>query len=458
SDYTSYILRLHRWVRGDWQVAPWILSRVPGPNGIKIPNMLSWLNRWKLLDNLRRSLVSPALFLCLLLGWTVLPGSPLFWSAAVAAVIFAPLFVQFISGVLSPPGKARWLGRLWGFVYDAGFNSLQSLLQLSFLPNETWVMTDAILRTLRRMIRRKKMLEWTTAAQAEKFRGSQFHHYFLRLRRALILTAAACTIVILFKFESLPVAFTFFLLWIASPLFAFLTGKPVPRRERRIRPLMVPVLRGYARETWRFFETLVGDETHWLPPDNFQEIPEPTVAARTSPTNIGFLLLSNIVAYDLGYIGAVEFVERTEKTLETLSQLKTFNGHLFNWYSTTSLEPLVPRYISTVDSGNLVAALMILKQFTLRFGLNVQKSFEPRTGRYEGVRDTLREFLQQAAKDPAFEKKNTEWLEHIGELLDIDPQDTAHQEKLLENLNAWVYGIELSGQENSELQWWWNAS
>jgi cyclic beta-1,2-glucan synthetase len=469
SDYTSYIMRLHRWVRGDWQAAPWILPRVPGPEGKRIPNTLSWLNRWKLFDNLRRSLVSPALFLCLLFGWTVLPGLPIIWSAAVLGVLFAPLFIQFVSGVLSPPGKARWVGRLWGLLYDAGFNLLQSLLQLSFLPNEAWLMTDAIVRTLWRMIRKKKMLEWTTAAQAEKMRGKEFHHYVLRLRGALLLTGATGVIVTKFAFESLPVALPFFLLWMASPLFAFLTGQSTPRQERKIGPAMVPVLRSYAREIWRFFETLVIDETHWLPPDKFQEMPEPIVAPRTSPTNIGFLLLSNIAAYDLGYIGAVEFVDRTERTLETLSQLKTFNGHLFNWYSTTDLQPLEPRYVSTVDSGNLAAALIVLKQFALRFALNVQKSFEPRTGRYEGVRDTLGKFLQLAMGDAEFEKKNRQSLQQILRLINVEPHDTAHQEKLLQELMGSVYGIpdHFAGVRTEsgvppalpgELEWWWNAS
>lgn len=458
SDYTSYILRLHRWVRGDWQVAPWMLPRVPGADGKTTPNTLSWLNRWKLFDNLRRSLVSPALFLFLLLGWTMLPGSPLFWSAAVVSVIFAPVLIQFISGVLSPPGKARWFGRLWGLTYDAGFNALQSLLQLSFLPNEAWVMTDAIVRTLFRMIRRRKMLEWTTAAQAEKFRGSRFHHYALRLRWAFLLTAVASAIVLRFKVESLPEAFPFLLLWILSPLFAYLTGKPIPRRERKLSYSMLAALHGYAREIWRFFETLVGDETHWLPPDNFQETPEPLVAPRTSPTNIGFLLLSNIAAYDLGYIGAVEFVERTEKTLETLNQLKTFNGHLFNWYSTTSLEPLEPRYVSTVDSGNLVAALIVLKQFALHLGLNIARAFEPRTGRYEGVRDTINSFLKLAAKDSGLQKKMHEVFGQVARVLAIEPGDTPHQQELLESLKNHLEEVALEGPEEGELQWWLNAS
>ena len=459
SDYTSFIMRLHRWVRGDWQVAPWMLPAVPGSDGRNVRNTLSWLNRWKIFDNLRRSLVSPALFLSLLFGWTILPGSPWIWSAAVAAVVFAPLLIQFISGVLTPPGKARWLGRLWGLIYDAGFNLLQSLFQLSCLPNEAWVMTDAIARTLYRMLRKKKMLEWTTAAQAEKARGKQFHHYILRLRGALFLSTIAAAIVYAAgKYNAVWAAAPFLYLWFLSPVLAFLSGKPTPRKERTIPAAMNSAFRQYAREIWRFFETLVGDSTHWLPPDNFQEIPQPLVAHRTSPTNIGFLLLSNIAAYDLGYIGAVEFIERTEKTLDTLSQLKTFNGHLFNWYSTENLQPLEPRYVSTVDSGNLVAALMLLKQFTLRFGLNVQKSFEPRTGRYEGVRDTFHKFLQLAAKETEFNKANNTSIEAIEKLLDIEPQDTEHQERLLNELSEVVEDLPHNPSPQTELEWWLKAS
>ena len=463
SDYTSFILRLHRWVRGDWQVAPWMLPRVPAEDS-KHRNTLSWLNRWKIFDNLRRSLVSPALFLSLLAGWTILPGSPLVWTAAVLAVLFASIVIQFVSGVLTPPGKTRWLGRLWGFLYDAGFNSLQFLLQLAFLPNEAWVMTDAIVRTLWRMVRKKKMLEWTTAAQAEKSRGKQFHHYVLGMRGALLLTAVVTAILITAGNRlSILIALPFLFLWLTSPLLAFLAGKATPRKERIIPAAMVPVLRGYAREIWRFFETLVGDETHWLPPDNFQEIPQPLVAPRTSPTNVGFLLLSNIAAFDFGYIGAVEFIERTEKTLETLSQLKTFNGHLFNWYSTENLHPLEPRYVSTVDSGNLVAALMLLKQFTYRFGLNVQKSFEPRTGRYEGVRDTFEKFLALADRQKDFFEANKSSIDRLEELLKVEPQDSSHQEQLLSELCQateqlqQIVPVDPNQSVQTELDWWWNA-
>ena len=251
------------------------------------------------------------------------------------------------------------------------------------------------------------MLEWTTAAQAEKARGSEFKHYDLRLRGAQIVIAVAMVLLFVFRPQSSFVALPFFVLWIAESWIAYLTGRPLPRKERIIQQAQIPVLRGYAREIWRFYETLVDDQTHWLPPDNYQETPEPVVAPRTSPTNIGFLLLSNIAAYDLGYIGAVEFVTRTENTLETLVKLKTFNGHLFNWYSTENLEPLEPRYVSTVDSGNLVAALIVLKQFALRFGLNVKRTFEPRTGRYEGVRDTIQQFLGRVTKDSAFDKEES---------------------------------------------------
>jgi cyclic beta-1,2-glucan synthetase len=458
SDYTSFILRLHRWVRGDWQVAPWILPRVPGSSGERVPNTLSWLNRWKLFDNLRRSLVSPSLFLALLLGWFVLPGSPLFWTLAVVSIFFAPMAVQLISSVLTAPEKAQLLGRIWGFAYDAGFNILQAVLQISFLASEAWVMIDAIVRTIFRMSRKTNMLEWTTAAHAEKFRGSNFYYYFLRMRGALLLSSIVFILEFVFKRNSLPVSLPILGLWLTAPLFAFVTGKPIVRKERRLSQSAISVFRSYARDTWRYFETFVGDSTNWLPPDNFQEIPEPFVAPRTSPTNIGFLLLSNIAAYDLGYIGAVEFVERTEQTLEILSQLKTFNGHLFNWYSTATLEPLTPRYVSTVDSGNLVSALVGLKQFSQRFGSNLSRSFEPRTGRYQGVRDTIQKFLQLLIKDSDLEKTNREKFSQIKVLLNSEPDDSAHQERLLRDLKKSLDGIVPEKNIDEELQWWWNAS
>ncbi|MGH9856796.1 MAG: DUF3131 domain-containing protein, partial [Acidobacteriota bacterium] len=319
-------------------------------------------------------------------------------------------------------------------------------------------MSDAIARTFYRMIQKRRMLEWTTAAQAEKFRGSKFVDYVLRLRGELILSLVTIAIILAVQPSSLSIALPFVLLWANSPVLTFVTGKPIPRRERIIPQFMIPVLRGYAREIWRYFETLVGEETHWLPPDNFQETPDPLVAPRTSPTNIGFLLLSNIAAYDLGYIGAVEFVERTEKTLNTLSHLKTFNGHLFNWYSTTSLEPLEPRYISTVDSGNLVAALMVVRQFALRFGLNLARSIEHRAQRHEGVRDTLHQFLLRAESSSEFGKNNREILAKIKGLTAIESHDARSNQQLLEELQESLAAIQISGAERNDLGWWLDAS
>ena len=351
STYTSHMLRLHRWIRGDWQVAPWLFPSVPWGDGKLVPNTLSWLGRWKLLDNLRRSLVSPALYVMLLCGWIFFPDASIFWSAIAASVIFAPLVIQFFSGLVSSAPDVRWLGRIWGLAYDAVWNALEALLQLSFLANNAWVITDAILRTLWRQIRRRRLLEWVTAAQAERAHRSEIGGYLLGMAGSLVLAALAYLGVELLRPDAVIAAMPILLLWFFAPVAAYATGHLTPRTEPQIPKDDIPYLRSCARDMWRYFDTFANAENHWLPPDNLQETPVETLAHRTSPTNIAFLLLSNIAAYDFGYIGAVDFSLRTERTLETLTKLKTFNGHFFNWYDTRSLEPLEPRYVSTVDSG-----------------------------------------------------------------------------------------------------------
>ena len=342
--------------------------------------------------------------------------------------------------------------------YDASFNALQGFLQLSFLANESWLMTDAIVRTLWRMAHRKKLLEWVTAAQAERGRGNDLASYWLRSYGSLILTGLASALILLLRPEAFPAALPILFLWFVAPVTAYATGRLTPRKERRIPEEAVPVLRSYAREIWRFFDTLVNEENHWLPPDNFQETPEETIAHRTSPTNIAFLLLSNIAAYDFGYIGAVEFLRRTEQTLATLTELKTFNGHLFNWYDTRTLAPLEPRYVSTVDSGNLAAALIVLKQFTLRFALDVEKSFEPRTGRYQGVRDTFAKFFSVMEKSDAIQLANSEVFATIHKILYTQPADTDQQEKLLQDLEDAMSSTKLVETKDVETEYWMDAA
>ncbi|HSP05721.1 MAG TPA: glucoamylase family protein, partial [Acidobacteriota bacterium] len=419
-------------------------------------NTLSWLGRWKLLDNLRRSLVTPALYLMLLCGWILFPAYALSWSAAAAGIILAPLFIQFISGLLSSAPNVRWIGRVWGLGYDAAWNALKGLLQLSFLANNAWVMCDAIVRTLWRLMRRRKLLEWVPAAQAERARGNNLADYFRSMYGSFILTVLASALVLLLQTRSFPVALPLLFLWFFAPASAYATGHLTPRKEPKIPGDAAPILRSYACDIWRYFDMFANAENHWLPPDNFQEIPAELLAHRTSPTNIAFLLLSNIAAYDFGYIGAVEFSLRTERILETLTKLKTFNGHFFNWYDTRTLEPLEPRYVSTVDSGNLATAFIVLKQFAFHFALNAEKLLEPRPERFQGVRDTLEKYFFTVEK--SHPGRQQDLFEKIRRMLASQIRVSVDQAELLDELSSAMKALNLPEEQGTEASYWIDAT
>ena len=343
-DYLAYLQRMHRWVRGDWQLLPWLLPRVPIAGGGTIKNNLGLLGRFKIADNLRRSLVSPALIALLLCGWLVLPGHPLFWTVA---ALFAPGAAAMWS-MLHRTSSRRELGR-W-------------FLALCFAPQEALTVLDAVVRVLVRMLwTRSQMLEWTTAAQAARMlRDAGSARYFGRLwvgpASALVIGGGLVAVSPWVLLSAAP----WLLLWLASPELARRISLPTPLLREELDGTSVRKLRRVARRTWLFFETFVGPRDHWLPPDHVQEHPHGSPAHRTSPTNIGMLLLSELAAYDLGYLGPIGFASWVSNTLDTLERLEHHRGHIYNWYDTQSLEPLEPRYVSTVDSGNLAGALLAL--------------------------------------------------------------------------------------------------
>ncbi|MHB1561338.1 MAG: glucoamylase family protein, partial [Isosphaeraceae bacterium] len=372
--YNAYARREHRWVRGDWQLLPWLAPEVPAaaeegpaiggrkPAGAerRRPNPLPVLERWKLLDNLRRSLVPPALLVLLVLGWTVLPGSPWAWSGVALAVFLLPLFQATLSIAigsirsesLSPLRKSReTLPATLG----------QVAMEITFLAYRSGVLVDAIVRTLARLfVSRRKLLEWETAASTEQRLGTNLPHFIKEMWSAPALAVAIAAAVAMLNPGALIAASPWLAAWFLSPWAAYFLSRPsvvahtVLTVDERMR------LRRVARKTWLFFETFVGDADHWLPPDNFQEIPDGRIAHRTSPTNMGLLLLSTLSANDLGYIGLRRLVERLEKTFETLKSLEKHWGHFYNWYQTETLQPLPPKYLSTVDSGNLLGCLIAL--------------------------------------------------------------------------------------------------
>jgi cyclic beta-1,2-glucan synthetase len=363
SRYEAYSMRKHRWTRGDWQVAPWLLPYVPSERG-RVRNVLPASARWKILDNLRRSLVAPSTLLMLVAGWVLLPGPPLFWTVAVLLVVSFPVYSHLVSALLALPRQESPVRFVSVAARDFALNATRALLGVLFHPHQAWISADAIARvTWRMLVTRRGLLEWVTAAQAERRAADgRVASAYRRMWPAVAAAAASGAAVAAFRPEALPVAAPFLAAWLVSPAVAVWLGRPPAPRRADLPKADRTFLRAAARRTWRFFERFVGDEDNWLPPDNYQEKPSAVVAHRTSPTNMGLALLANVAASDLGYVGLLERTERVELTLGAMRKLERFRGHFLNWYDTKTLQPLSPQYVSTVDSGNLAGHLLALKQ------------------------------------------------------------------------------------------------
>lgn len=363
SRYDVYTKRKHRWTRGDWQIAGWLLPRTPSKTG-RQRNVLPGMARWKLLDNLRRSLVGPAALALLVAGWTVLPGSPLLWTLLTLVVVAFPVYAQLLSAVLHAPGRSMLTSYVRNVTEDVAGNTARVMLAIAFHPHQASVSVDAIIRVCWRMfVTRRGLLEWVTAAESERSGDMRRIASAYRFMGYAVAAAVVVTLLIVFlRPEALIVAAPILLAWVASPAIAAYVSRPVREARVALSDADTRYLRGVARSTWGFFERFVSESDHWLPPDNFQEDPSPVVARRTSPTNIGLALLANLAARDFGYVGLFELVERSELTLGSAKKLERVEGHFLNWYDTATLEPLNPRYVSTVDSGNLAGHLLVLKQ------------------------------------------------------------------------------------------------
>ena len=361
SSYEAAALRQHRWVRGDWQLLPWLLrARAPGA----IPTRLPLIARWKMLDNLRRSLFAPAALLTLVAGWAVPGSSPAVWTSLVVVAMALPVLIPAATEAGSPPpgvGKRAFLRGL-GRRIVGGLGQLA--LNIVFLAHQAWMMADAIVRTLYRLgISRRKMLEWVTSARAKAGPDQRLSRVYRRMIAAVALGLAAGVVVLLVAPANAVAALPFVVLWLMSPAMARWLSRPLaPAAVAPLSPGDRRALRSTARRTWRFFERVVGPEDHDLPPDNFQEDPAPVIAHRTSSTNMGLYLLSVLAARDLGWIGTCDAVDRLERTLRSMATLERFRGHFLNWYDTRERRPLEPRYVSTVDSGNLAGHLIVLEQ------------------------------------------------------------------------------------------------
>ncbi len=361
--YEAAAARQHRWARGDWQLLPWLFGRAYTGSEPSRAVVIPGIGRWKILDNLRRTLVAPTAFLTLIVGWILPEQSAWVWSGFILITIAAPSLFSFVLRLYPRRSGIDWRSHFRETAGDLILAARQILLNVTFLVHQAWLMTDAILRTLIRLLfTHRRMLEWVTAAQAEAAYTSNLTGMYRRMAGAVVLAfMAAGGMAVWGGDESWMVAPPFVLLWISAPAMAWWVSLP-PRQAGAgpVSPADARTLRLIARRTWRFFETFVSAEDHALPPDNFQEDPKPVVAHRTSPTNIGLYLLSTLAARDLGWIGTLEASERLEATLETMSRLELFRGHFYNWYDTRTLHPLDPKYVSSVDSGNLAGHLLVV--------------------------------------------------------------------------------------------------
>jgi cyclic beta-1,2-glucan synthetase len=355
--YQSYSSRAHRWIRGDWQIAGWIFPRVPVASGGRGVNPLSPLNRWKILDNLRRSLL-PATSMGLLMGsWFI---SPRFSGIATLVVgmqlLFHPLAQPFTMATTRKGLKYFSLSKM---MHDL----LRATSDAALLPHQAVVTLDAIARVLyRRLISGRNLLEWT--AQATHWSASRRQLLFVAsLTLGSIISTIMCWAIWYFMPACLPQAAPWLVLWFFSPLLGWLLNlRPVELKKFQLPAKDRRFLRQVARRTWHYFSTFVNAETSWLPPDNYQVAHQNRLAFRTSPTNIGFWITSILAAHDRGYQTINQVIEKMSKTMATIGLLDRYEGHLLNWYDIQTLAPLEPRYVSAVDSGNLLGALWSVEQ------------------------------------------------------------------------------------------------
>ncbi len=361
ANYGVEIRRRHRWIRGDWQIMSWLFARVPARGGATAPNPLSPLSQWKILDNLRRSLVPIALLALLLALWFYLPAGGSWGLGVVTGLVVLPRLVAWLVGLARKPLDVPWPIHLRVGV-DAGARQLGQIgLALAFLPHDALISCDAMGRTLLRLlVTRRRLLEWQTSSDSELNARTDLGSSYRAMGIVpLVAILGGFGLVWLHPALVAP-ALPLFGLWLAAPWLAWRISRPIGTSAPALTPAQVRFLRVTARKTWSFFETFVTARENWLPPDNFQETPVPTIASRTSPTNMGLALLANLTAHDFGYLGAGALLRRTQDALATMQRLERYRGHFFNWYDTRTLQPLLPQYVSSVDSGNLAGHLLTL--------------------------------------------------------------------------------------------------
>jgi len=372
STFIASCKRLHRWVRGDWQLLPYILKK----------NKLNRLSKWKMIDNLRRSLMSPSMLILLLCSLSgILPDGIDKWYMAAFIALITPILFNMSENIVSPINGISLSGKIQNFQMALK----QVFFIYAFLPFKAYLMVDAIIRTLYRLIISKKsLLQWQTAEEAERSSGKDLISYFKYMWQEIVIALLIMVISWRSGLGTFYVMIPSCIIWIISPIIAYIIGQNINDETVKLSEDDNKVLRRVTRRIWAYFEDFVTKETNYLGGDNYQEEPYRGLAMRTSPTNIGMTLISNIVAVDMGYIGTVKAIESLEKTINTLNRLETCKGHFYNWYDVETLNPLLPKYVSTVDSGNLISYL-----YTIEEALNELRNTPYFNYRIKGIEDSV---------------------------------------------------------------------
>lgn len=368
SKYNSYAMRLHRWVRGDWQLLPWLGRETKNKSGKLVKNPLSIVSRWKIIDNLRRSLVAPSLMLLAALGFSIFPGNTMLWIGILLLISYFPFILSGIDYLVYKPLRVILSRRYTPVICGLKAAFLQTTLQFVFLPYQAYLMVNAITITLVRVfITKRNMLEWVTALDTERTLKNSLRSYAIKMKIGVLEAVVLFGLALLFKTASVIPALIVSVVWFISPFVAYKVSMEEIKTVEPVSSEDLLELRATARKTWRYYEEFVNNKNNYLAPDNYQEDPPNGIAYRTSPTNIGLGMLAALCARDFGYIGTDEMYKIIKRTVSTIDKMDKWNGHLYNWYDTRTLNTLRPRYISTVDSGNFVCYLITLKEGLLEY-------------------------------------------------------------------------------------------
>lgn len=444
-DYLSWSGRQERWIRGDWQIIDWLMPTVPIARGKTEVNPLSKIDRWKIFDNLRRSLLPIALMLLLVVGWIFSP-IPGIWTSLATLILILPCISLFSHKIFSYS-----FAPIKSLLMEMMILGLRTLIRTALLPFEALVSINSILRVAyRRMISHRNLLQWTACGCNCNSQKKLHRKFVLKLGGLSFFALLILVIVGLVNPIAELMALPFCLLWILAPFIVNIIDRPLDKRiVDDLSALDQEVLRKIGRKTWRYFEELVGPATHWLPPDNYQTALNVEVAQRTSPSNIGLWLMSAMSAYDFRYITCDTLIDKTLATIQELKKLERYEGHFLNWYNIQTLEPLFPRYVSTVDSGNLLACFWTLKHGMYEM---ISSPIIP-TDVFLGIKDSFKilEEIKTSSKieeaHQLFNLNRSDDLPHFSETikkalsilqpLSLEDQNVYWLRQIVEELNGW---------------------